>query len=174
MHRVQGVDLKHIDNINQVLVAVLRNIAIWVLCAMMFLTAADVLLRYLFNRPITGAFELVEYMMAILIAFSIVHCAHQRAHVNVDILIERLSKRTRATISCINTFLTLVLFILMTWQTFSYIIDEYESGLTSAVLYIPVYPFVTLVFIAFTILCLVILAEFLNRLSEAVSEWTRS
>ena len=138
----------------------------------MFLIAADVLLRYLFGRPITGAFELIEYMMAILVSFSIVYCAHQQAHVHVDIIVEHLSQRTRALLSCVTSFLTLLLFLLITWQAFSYIVDEYESKLTSAVLYIPVYPFVALVAIAFTVLCLIILAQLLRRVSETATKWT--
>ncbi len=167
------MDLKYLDNINRVLVTILRHIAIWILSAMMFLTAADVLLRYLFNKPISGAYELVEYMMAILVSFSIVYCAHQKAHVNVDILVERFSERIRTILSCATIFLTLILFLLITWQTVSYIVDEYECELTSAVLYIPVYPFVTFVAIAFAVLCLVVLAELFNRISEAILKWTR-
>ena len=45
------------------------------LTAMMFLTVTDVILRYIFNRPLAGAFEMAEYMMAVLVSFGIVYCA---------------------------------------------------------------------------------------------------
>ena len=43
----------------------------------------------------------------------------------------------------------------------------------SAVLYIPVYPFIATVAVGFVVLCLVLLAEFLSLLGEVISEWTR-
>ena len=38
---------------------------------MMFITAADVLLRYIFNRPISGTMELTSYMMAVVVGFGL-------------------------------------------------------------------------------------------------------
>jgi TRAP-type C4-dicarboxylate transport system permease small subunit len=38
-----------------------------VLLAMMFLTVVDVVARYLFNRPLSGAFEVTELMLLVLI-----------------------------------------------------------------------------------------------------------
>ena len=56
-----------LDRLNRYIVACLRFVAMTVLAGMMFLTAADVILRYIFNRPVTGAYELIEFLMAILI-----------------------------------------------------------------------------------------------------------
>ena len=51
--------------------------------------------------------------------------------------------------------------------------EEYHSKIISAVLYIPVYPFIAMVAVGFVVLCLVLLAEFLSLLGEVISEWTR-
>ena len=56
----------------------LQAIGALVLAAMMFLGAADVILRYFFNSPISGAYELVEYMMAIIVPFGLCVCAPSR------------------------------------------------------------------------------------------------
>ena len=37
------------------------------LFVMMVLTAADVIGRYVFNAPISGAFEIVQYLMALVV-----------------------------------------------------------------------------------------------------------
>ena len=50
------------NKLNGYLVAILKHMAIWILTAMMFLTAVDVCMRYLFKSPVTGSFELVEFM----------------------------------------------------------------------------------------------------------------
>ena len=53
----------------------INGAGIAVLAAMMTLTAADVCLRYLFNRPIMGAYELNEFMMAVFVGFSFAYTA---------------------------------------------------------------------------------------------------
>lgn len=168
----KGMDL--LNRLNRPLIFFIKHVALWILAGMMFLTFVDVLLRYFFNNPVPGAAELIEFMMAIVVTFSVVYCAHKRSHINVDLVIVNLPDRVRTWLDCITSFITLVLFILIAWQAFILIADEYGSGLTSAVLYIPVYPFIATVAFGFVVICLVLLSEFLSNLSEVASKWTRS
>ena len=73
-------------------IIVLLVIGTTVLAVMMFFIMTDVLLRYIFNSPILGSYEIVEYMMALLIPFGVVYCAHTKGHVAVDILFDRFPK----------------------------------------------------------------------------------
>lgn len=113
-----------------------------VLMMMMFLTAVDVGFRYVMNSPIPGALELVEYMMAILIPFSIAYCAFQRSHVAVELIFERFPKLFQAIIDITTKILTLLFVIAVTWENTWYVKEMYTSKMTSAVLLIPAYPFV--------------------------------
>lgn len=158
---------------NRPLVAFVKYVALWILAIMMFLTFVDVLLRYIFNSPVPGATELIEFMMGIVVTFCIAYTAHEKAHINVDLLLMNFKERTRKIIGVVTNFLTLGLFVLICWQTYILIIEDYRSKIISAVLYIPVYPFIAAVTVGFVILCLVLLAEFLGLLGEVVSEWTR-
>lgn len=152
------------------IIKLLNGIAMGTVAAMMFLTATDVILRYVFNRPIGGAYELIEYMMAILIPFGLAYCALQGGHVSVDLLVSRFPKKIQSIIGTITTLFCLGLFLLITWQNVIYIKEHFESNLTSAVLLIPVYPFVAAVAIGSAALCLVLVLDFLNYLSEAVEK----
>jgi TRAP-type C4-dicarboxylate transport system permease small subunit len=167
----KGIDL--LVRINQPLVALLKHIALWTLAMMMFLTFVSVLLRYVFNSPIPGVWELTEFMMAIVITFSLVYTAHQKAHIGVDLIINLFGINTRKLIECVTSLLSLCIFIFITWQTFVKISDDFHSSLTSPVLYIPVYPFVAIAAFGFLVLCLVFLADFLNIFSEVIAKWTR-
>jgi TRAP-type C4-dicarboxylate transport system permease small subunit len=164
---------KGVDSLNlfaHPIINILLIIGTSMLAGMMFLTALDVALRYIFNSPITGAYELIEFLMAIVVPFGIAYCGHQGSHVVVDLLIVRLPKRVQAIIGSITAFLTLGLFILITWQNFIYIQEQYRSKLTSAVLLIPVYPFIGIVAAASAVFCLVLLIDFLKFISEAVEK----
>jgi TRAP-type C4-dicarboxylate transport system permease small subunit len=149
---------------------VLLALGMVMLGAMMFLTAADVILRYLFNRPISGAYELIEYMMAIVVPFGIAYCAYQGGHVAVDLFLVRLPKRLQATIGTITSLLTLSLFILITWQNFLYIKEQYDSQLTSAVLLIPVYPFIAVVAVGTAVFCLILVRDVIDSFMKAVTK----
>ena len=141
---------------------ILLAIGASVLAMMMFLTAMDVALRYVFNRPLAGAFELVEYMMAIFIPFSIVYCADQKAHVSVDFILMRFSKRTQKVFDIATTFITMALAVLIAWENIIYIVETYQSKMTSPVLSIPAYPFVAPTAIGIGAFALVLAAQWLQ------------
>ena len=168
----RGTDI--LSRINRPLVSILKFGALWALSLMMFLTFADVLLRYVFNSPIPGAAELIQFMMGILVSFSVVYCAYKKSHISVDLLVENFPDSTKRVLECFMRLLALLLFLPIAWQSFVYISVEFHSGLVSPVLYIPVYPFIAIVAVAFVILCLTLLVDFLGLLSEVVSKWTRS
>ncbi len=137
-----------------------------VLGAMMFLTATDVILRYIFNRPVPGAYELTQFMMAIVVPFGIAYCAYVEGHVSVDLLITRFSKRIQNILGVFTSFLSLGLFILITWQNIKFIKEQFDSKLTSAVLLIPVYPFVFFVALGIGIFCIIILRDLLRYIDK--------
>jgi len=162
-----------VDSLNKVTGLVARILLLMgasILSVMMFLTMADVVLRYVFGSPVSGAYEMTQYMMAIVIPFGIVYCAHEKGHVSVDVLFDLLPKRIQGVFSCITSLIVIVLFILIAWQNVLFVHETYESGLTSAVLYIPSYPFVGTIALGFVALCLVLLADFLTILLETVSK----
>jgi TRAP-type C4-dicarboxylate transport system permease small subunit len=141
-----------------------------VLVIMMLLTAFDVIFRYIFNRPIAGSIELTEFMMATMVSFGIAYCAVLDGHVSVDIVVYLLPQKARTIIGTITTLLSLGLFLLITWQNLLYIKETLDSGLESPVLLLPVYPFIGAVAIGFGALCLVLLMNFFQLLSEAVKK----
>ena len=145
-----------------------------VLALMMFLTALEVGLRYIFNSPIPGALELVEYMMAIIVPFALTVTAFNKAHIGVDLVMERFSKRFQIYTACFTNFIAFIFYTVVTWRCFLNIGEQYDSGMTSAVLLIPNYPFVASLTIAFALLSLITLLHFLENMNEVVSQWIRS
>jgi TRAP-type C4-dicarboxylate transport system permease small subunit len=154
---------KIIRKITQVLLA----IAAAVLSIMMLLTAVDVVMRYLVNRPISGAFELTEYMMAIFVPFSIAYCAEQKGHVSVEFLIKRFPKWIQESVDILTSLLTMLFAVFMAWQNILYIGETYTDKLTSAVLLIPVFPFIAPVAIGIGVYALVTMLHMLKPAREA-------
>ena len=137
-----------------------------VLAVMMFFTALDVTLRYFFNSPIMGSFELTEYMMVIVISLSLAYCAMLKGHVNVDFVILRFPQRTREIIGGITSVISLAVFFVLSWQCFEQTMVLKSSGQTSGILFIPTYPFVGVVAIGCALTCLVSFANLLDVLIQ--------
>lgn len=148
---------------------VVLTIAAATLAVMMFMTALDVALRYIFSSPIPGGLELVEYMMAVLVPFAVTITAYHRAHVGVDLVMERFSHKVRAMVAAVTSAMMLVFFALITWQCATHIVEQYHSGMTSAVLLIPIYPFVASLTVAFGLLTIVTLIECIEKMTEVLN-----
>jgi TRAP-type C4-dicarboxylate transport system permease small subunit len=164
---------KSIHSLNRVvnpLVRIINSVAAGVLAAMMFLTAMDVLLRYIFNRPISGAMELTQYMMVTLVGFGLAYCALVKGLVSVEVLTSRFSPRVQAILNSITYLLSFGFFSLVTWQSIKYIRLIFESNLVSAVLLIPTYPFVAMLALGSLVFSLVLLVHFLDYLSQVVNK----
>ncbi len=143
-------------------------IAIIVMAGMMFLTFADVAGRYVFNKPINGAYELTEYAMAIVIGFGIAYCAVQKGHVTIDLITTRFPKRAQAIIDSVTGFICLGLSVLIVWKYIEFIPDIYHSGRESVILGIPYYPFVAIVTLGLLSLTVVLLTHFIEFIYKAV------
>ena len=62
---------------------------------MMLLTFADVVARYLINRPIRGGFELTELTLLVLIFAGLPLVSHADEHVTMDFIDRLLPPRAR-------------------------------------------------------------------------------
>jgi TRAP-type C4-dicarboxylate transport system permease small subunit len=162
---------KAADSLNKLVhpaARVLHSAGVSVLAMLMLLTAGDVILRYVFNRPIIGSYDLTEYMMAIVVSFGLAYCAFLKGHVRVDIIVSHFPQRVQAVIDSITGLLSVTLFSVITWQSFIYVELLFDSGLESTVLLIPRFPFAGLVCLGSAFLTIVLLANFLEFLSQAV------
>jgi len=143
------------------------NIAgVSVLVMMMLLVTMDVLLRYGVNRPVKGSFELIEFMMAIVLCLGMAYTGVGKGHVSVELLVSRFSPRAQAFIDSFNWLVSLSLFFLISWKSVEQAQVLKATHLTSSVLYIPVFPFVLVVAFGSGLLCLVFLVNFIDSVSR--------
>ncbi len=75
----------HLAKAGQLVATILGLACALVLLAMMCMTGADVLARYVFNAPIRGAFEMVEIMMVLLVYLAFPLAILANAHVEVEL-----------------------------------------------------------------------------------------
>jgi TRAP-type C4-dicarboxylate transport system permease small subunit len=120
----------------------LAHIASAGLALLMFLTVVDVLGRYLFNRPVTGTFELTEMSMVLIVFLALGLAQHHQEHISLDLAYIHfpswLKKATDLTVDLVN----LAIVGAMTWQLYNYFVRMRDGNYTTAVLQLPIHPFV--------------------------------
>src|SRR5687767_2671195 len=108
----------------------------------MLLTVADVFGRYFLNRPAPGTFELTELFMVFIVFLALGLAQHHNEHISLDLAYNyfpsRLKKVTDLSVDVIN----LAVVIAMTWQLYNYCVRMLDGNYTTAVLQLPIYPFV--------------------------------
>jgi TRAP-type transport system small permease protein len=109
---------------------------------MMALTFADVVARYLLNRPIRGGFEITELTLLVLIFAGLPLVSHADEHVTMDFIDRILPGRMRgAWIRAMHGVCAAIMFFL-TWQVWIKATRIASYADTTDVLRITIGPFV--------------------------------
>lgn len=137
-----------------------------VLFLMMLLTVSDVVGRKLFSHSVMGSVELSEFMLLILIFFSLAHGEAKNAHVKVDFVMGLFSPRVRAVVDMVTQFIGFLLCGLITWSSLVYAGKMKAAGDVSQDLWLPKYPFVYVVALGCGILALALLVKFFSAIAR--------
>ena len=140
-----------------------------VLAAMVIIVTLDVVLRYFFNRPISGSYELVEFMMVTLVYLGLAYTQTQKGHISVTLLTDKFSPGTMAVISTVTNLLCVGIFALITWRCIVEAGVLKANGTSSGVLFIPNFPFMWIVAFGSALLSLVFFLEFTRSFSSVLA-----
>ena len=108
----------------------------------MLLTSADVVARYLFNRPIRGAFEVTELLLLVLIFAGLPLVSHADEHVTMDFVDRMLPPRAVGALVRVMHALIAAIFFFLAWQVWIKAGRISGYGDTTDVLRIAIGPFV--------------------------------
>jgi TRAP-type C4-dicarboxylate transport system permease small subunit len=86
-----------------------------ILFAMMLLTFVDVVARYVFSRPVRGAFEVTELLLVVLIFAGLPLVSYADEHVTMDFVDRLVGPRTRARLERGVHVVTTALMALLAW-----------------------------------------------------------
>lgn len=139
-----------------------------VLVLMTLLIVAGVIGRYYFYRPITSSLEILEFMMAILVALGLAYTAVRKGHISIGLVISRFPSRVQAVVNSITSFFCLGVFATITWQAILHAESLKLEAVTSQMLSIPVYPFPYVLAFGGAILCLVFIRNLFEHLAKVI------
>lgn len=132
----------------------------------MFLSSADVLSRNFVGVPIKGAYELNEIFFLCAAMMGIAYAQKYKAHVNVELVVSHLPKRTALILETYMTVVALITYVLVIWMSSlefinSWTTDEFRWGLIA----IPLWPARLMIPLGFTLLCLRFIGEIVINIS---------
>ena len=130
-------------------------VAVAALVVLMMVTVFDVFLRYLFNRPIRGSYDMVETMLLVFVFNGMAAAFFGRRHIVIDLLDSLVGARATAVLIHLADVLAVVCLGLLAWamllpagQAYAYGDVKLELGLPIYVLWL-----IALVSLAGTIFC---------------------
>lgn len=129
---------------------------IWVI-VMMLLTATDVAGRYAFSRPVPGAIEMSEFMLAIFAMLGMGYTERMNANVRVTLIEKVLPGRALAGVNALVYLLAAAIVALLVFQGWRMAVEEYHYNTMTDNLGIPIYPLYALLSLSSAVLVLVLL-----------------
>jgi TRAP-type C4-dicarboxylate transport system permease small subunit len=136
------------------------------LMGLMLLGAGDVIGRYVFNRPITGALEIGQILMGGVVLFGWAYTQARRGHIRVEIVIARLPPRLRAILDFATLLLALALFSLIMWQSVVIALASRKHHELIPTVNIPAYPFLLFVLPGAFFLCLEFIIQMVHLIPQ--------
>ena len=133
-------------------------VSMFMLIPMMFLTTTDVIGRAFFARPVSGAVELSEYMLAVVILLGLAYTQQVKGHPKVTLVTSRLPLWLQAALEVFVAILGLLIISIVIWQGWVLATGR-MSSIVSDVLRIPQLPFRVLVSVGGTLLFLELLVD---------------
>lgn len=110
-----------------------------VLAFMMVVTILDVFMRNL-GHPIVGTVEIISFSGSVVVGFAIPYASWKKAHVYVDLLVEKLSPRNKIIMAAITRCMGIALFVFIGYNFIVYGRDLLQTGEVSASFRLPYYP----------------------------------
>jgi len=152
----------------------INGAGVFFLAIMMLVTTVDVLSRFFFNAPITGSIEITGFLLVLTILLGIPYAAAKREHITIDIVTSKLPDRMRLNLTSITLFIAIVLFGVVVWRSVDYAFLMHRMHRVTAVLRMPISPFVLVVAFGFALTGFVLLINLLQNIDRGVKNWKQA
>jgi TRAP-type C4-dicarboxylate transport system permease small subunit len=103
------------------------------------LTLVSVLMRAIWNQPISGDVELTQMGVALAISLCLPYCQAQGEHIIVDFFTQRASAATQRGLDRLGCAVLVVFYGLLAWRTSVGAVAVQEAGETTMIMGLPMW-----------------------------------
>ena len=120
--------IKALEKVTDKLNVALKYICMSLLGVMLLLGSADVLGRYLFNRPVSGTYEIFGVLLPSIVLLGLAYAQAERSHVRITMVLDLLSPLMQRVFDIFTTIISMVITIIIGWHGFELSIRFWNSG----------------------------------------------
>ena len=140
----------------------------------MFITVADVVGRYFFNSPIFGIVDVIEVSMAGIVFLGLAYTFRVGAHIRVEFFVGMLKGRAYHLVNSFTLFLSLVILAVTFISSLQFTINSFATGDITPQLWLPVWPAKLCLSIGSFFICLRLMIQLIQHLSQVIVGTKRS
>lgn len=133
---------------------------------MMFLGTADVLGRYLIDKPIMGTQEISTMIMGAIVLLGWAYTLKEGEHVSVTLFYNMFPARVQPYLTIITLTLSLILFAVITWQSWDLAVTKLMEGRRSIIIEMPTGPFYFMVPVGGFFMCVELIVNIAQKISR--------
>jgi TRAP-type C4-dicarboxylate transport system permease small subunit len=134
---------------------------------LMVLGSLDVIGRYIFNNPITGAIEISQVLMATMIFLAWPYTQNVKSHIAFEIIVDNYPSRIRKAVKLMTLVLSFILIGSIVWQSSIETLWHWRECRTFQTIPLPIAPFEYSVTIGGIILCAELLIDIFHLFSKS-------
>lgn len=146
--------------------AITDRVSVWLgtlagvaLTALALFTMADIILRYIFNQPISGSIDIVKLSLVVMTFCALPYAGRSDGHIVVDIVPDYPSQRLNGIRDATGKLLTATIFAVLAWQGLLRAEESALFGEASNMLEIPFQPFFYVMFVGSAVYSVALLIE---------------
>lgn len=102
-----------------------------VLVAIILLTMAEVVSRYVLRNPLILSDELGGYALVAISCLGLAYCGVERSHIRITFIVERFDARTAGWIRVVTLALGLVFLAVAAWVSWQFLADSFARNMRS-------------------------------------------
>jgi TRAP-type C4-dicarboxylate transport system permease small subunit len=133
------------------------------------LTFTAVLLRYVFNVPFPGSFDVSRLLLGVAIFWGIAAAAYRKEHIQVDIVWQMLPQHIQRALDIFSDLVFATFVGLFAWMLFWQVGRVRLSQQTTFEMGIPVWPFHAVAWLGIALCFVVLLARILRAILSATT-----
>src|SRR5262245_31079870 len=140
----------------------LQRLQLWLgataLIVLMAVTCTDVFMRYLFNRPVRGSYDMVESLLLVFVFNGMAATFFARRHIVIDLIDGFVGERVTAVLIRIADLLSVVCIGLLMWAMRVPAVQAFQYGDVKLELNLPIWVLWAIAFVglAGTIFCAIV------------------
>ncbi len=139
------------------------------MAVVMVIIVMDVIGRFI-GYALPGTFDLVETIMIIACAYSLVYCQMRDRHAKADVLLTRLPPRAQSIFQAFTTFLSIGLWGVFVWAGVVMFVSKWQRGEQTDILRISVLPFRFLWVVSLILMLIILVIRFVTKVREGASK----